>query len=118
MSAEIGRLLDPAMLPRIMHAIRTNAFPNDTFPSARQPPTSDEIAEIKRRCAVAIVDSIPEYIRKLYFATKDTGVMERDVESMLDVFGDAYINKHLMVAALELLAVRLFPELTKTETVD
>ena len=38
--------------------------------------------------------------------------MHADVEDVLDLFGDSYINKHLVVALLELLAVRLFPELS------
>ncbi|KAL8340321.1 hypothetical protein RB601_006422 [Gaeumannomyces tritici] len=42
-----------------------------------------------------------------------------EIESgILDVFGDAYCNKHLMYAALELLLVRLMPELADRGVVD
>lgn len=37
--------------------------------------------------------------------------MIRQVEQMLDVFGDAYLNKHLFYNILELVIVRLIPEL-------
>lgn len=33
------------------------------------------------------------------------------LESMLDVFGDAYLNKHLVYAILELVIVKLIPEM-------
>ena len=37
--------------------------------------------------------------------------MIRQVEEILDVFGDAYLNKHLVYSILELVIVRLVPEL-------
>lgn len=42
-----------------------------------------------------------------------------EIESgILDVFGDAYCNKHLMYGVLELLLVRLMPELADRGVVD
>jgi hypothetical protein len=35
----------------------------------------------------------------------------RQVEEILDMFGDAYLNKHLVYNILELVIVRLVPEL-------
>ena len=35
----------------------------------------------------------------------------REVEGELDVWGDAYLNKHLGYAVLELVVVRVLPEL-------
>ena len=37
--------------------------------------------------------------------------MRQDVERTLDLFDDSYINKHLIISAVELVVVRLFPEL-------
>lgn len=37
--------------------------------------------------------------------------MQENVERTLDLFSDPYINKHLIVSAVELFVVRLFPEL-------
>lgn len=37
--------------------------------------------------------------------------MRSDVESELDLLCHAYLNKHLVVRAVELIVARLFPEL-------
>ena len=37
--------------------------------------------------------------------------MVRQVEEILDVFGDSYLNRHLVYNILELVIVRLVPEL-------
>ena len=37
-------------------------------------------------------------------------VQLRDVERILDVFGDKYMTKHLLYAVVELVVVRLVPE--------
>jgi hypothetical protein len=39
-------------------------------------------------------------------------------EGILDVFSDEYCNKHLMYSALELILVRLMPELAEKGVVD
>ena len=39
--------------------------------------------------------------------------MEREVERVLDVFADAYCNKHVVYGIVELLLVRLMPELAE-----
>jgi len=112
MSAHVReKLLNPAHLPPLLQAIRSAAMPQNVLAPPRIPPTSDEIAEIKRECARAIMEMVPQAIRELYFASKDTLAIQSDIERRLDLFGDAYINKHLIVAALELITVRLFPEL-------
>ena len=62
-------------------------------------------------CAETIVKAIPEAVRVRFFATRDAEAMRRDVEGTLDLFADGYINKHLIIGAVELVVVRLFPEL-------
>lgn len=105
------KLLNPALLPPLLQAIRSAVFPDFALGPPRVPPTSDEVVEIKRECARAIVDAIPEPIRTYYFVTKNKDVMQKHVEDRLEPFSDAYINKSLIVSALELIVVRLFPEL-------
>lgn len=48
---------------------------------------------------------------KQVFAKRGEGEVQKQVEDMLDTFGDAYLNKHLVVAIVDLVIVRLFPEL-------
>jgi hypothetical protein len=37
---------------------------------------------------------------------------------MLEVFGDAYLNKHLIIGVVDLVVVRLFPELAAEQRVQ
>lgn len=41
----------------------------------------------------------------------DEAQMLAEVEAVLDVFGDPYMNKHLVFAIVELCVVRLVPEM-------
>lgn len=111
-SSEIhARFLRADLLPRLLLVTRGALFPNYALAPARQPPTSAEALQLKRECADSIVHAIPPMIRTRYFATKNADLMRQDVERTLDLFSDPYINRHFIVSALELLAVRLFPEL-------
>lgn len=119
MSAKVHEtLLNPALIPPLLQAIRRAVFPDDVLGPARQLPSYEEVVEIKRECGRAIVDMLPGLLRTHYFATKDTALMQAEVEDMLDVFSDDYINKHLVVAALEMIVVRLFPELATAHIGD
>ena len=119
MSSEIDKWLScPDLLPRILLAIRGALFPENALAPTRQTPTSAEVAEIKRECAKTIVESVPALIRQRYFATKDLDLMRQDVEDTLDLFADSYINKHLILSAVELLVIRLFPELGEEVAVE
>lgn len=53
---------------------------------------------------------MPVQVQDVYFGP---GVERRvqEVEEILDVFGDNYCNKHLMYGLVELVIVRLMPEL-------
>jgi len=61
--------------------------------------------------ANAIIDAIPEMARRVYFAGAQREDMIKDVQSILDVFGDAYLNRHFVFAVVEVIVVRLFPEM-------
>lgn len=97
----------------MLQAIRSALFPDNALVAARVPPTSAEVVEMKRECAMTIVRAIPNAIRSRIFGTKDQDLMRQDVESTLDLFADAYINKHLIISAVELIVMRLFPELSE-----
>ncbi|EME89070.1 uncharacterized protein MYCFIDRAFT_27626, partial [Pseudocercospora fijiensis CIRAD86] len=112
------RLLRASWLPSVLRAARVAVFPDNALAPARRPPTSDEIADIRRECAETIVDTTPEVVRASFFATKDRDLMRDDVATELDLLADAYINKHLIVSVIELLVVRLFPELKPVEGGD
>lgn len=44
--------------------------------------------------------------------------MVGDVEESLDLLDDEYVNKHLIVSIVDLIAVRLFPELIEAGEED
>lgn len=46
----------------------------------------------------------------MYFGS-DNEVRVQEVEEALDIFGDSYLNKHLLYGVVELILVRLLPEL-------
>jgi hypothetical protein len=108
-----ARVLNPAILPPALHAIRRAIFPDDALGPARVPPSEDEVVAIKRECARVIVEAVPPHVRAIYFATGDVTLMRDDVEGTLDLFADSYLNKHLIVNIVELIFLRLFPEISE-----
>lgn len=103
--------MDPALLPPALQAIRRAIFPDDALGPARVPPDGDGVLAIRRECARVIVEVVPPYVRSKYFATQDVAAMRDDVEDSLDLFADSFINKHLVVEIVELIFLRLFPEI-------
>ncbi|OJD36313.1 pxa domain-containing protein [Diplodia corticola] len=130
-------MLNPALLPPILRTLRTSIFPNFAPGPARIPPTPDEALATKRRAARAVLDATPSFVRSRLFGSgsgsrglggSDGGVrgdddeegeeeegvdpvQQREVERLLDVLGDPYLNKHLIFGIIELIVVRLMPEM-------
>ena len=52
------------------------------------------------------------------FPPEDADILAEIEHGVLDVFGDAYCNKHLMYSVLELVLVRLMPELAEKGVID
>ncbi|MCJ1401182.1 hypothetical protein MMC11_004394 [Xylographa trunciseda] len=103
-------VLTPAHLPPLLRALRTALFPGNALAPPRAVPPPEEQVAIKRRCADAILDLVPPAVARRFFATDERPSMLADVEAVLDVFGDAYMNKHLVFGVVELCVVRLMPE--------
>jgi hypothetical protein len=108
--------LPPSILPPLLLNLRIALFPgNAQGPPALEPPSSEERLQIRRRCAEAILSLVPPLVSRVFFnvdADKEgEDEMLRQVEDILDVFGDVYCNKHLVYNILELVVVRLVPEL-------
>lgn len=88
-------------------------FPNNSLGPGRVPPTSEEALQLRAKCAAAIIAALPPIVVKQVFAGRQEEEVQEQVEEMLDTFGDAYLNKHLVVAIVDLVVVRLFPELVE-----
>lgn len=99
------------MLPPLLRTVRAALFPNNALAPPRPPPSEAETLAIRRACAAALAALVPPVARSVYFATTDLEKVIDDVELSLEEFGDAYVNRHLIVNLIELLVVRSFPEL-------
>jgi hypothetical protein len=121
------------LLPTILLNLRLTLFPyNSRGPPAPPAPSGEEQLLIRRRAAEAILNLVPRPVARVYFAVKDDiryrvdrededddDDDEREYEEMitqleegiLDVFGNSYMNRHLAYNILELVVVRLVPEL-------
>lgn len=106
-----NRILNPAFLPMILRTLRATLFPNNALGPARQPPSPEEVKEIKRRCAASLLDLCPRSLAATYFATQEQNTQLDHIEEVLGCLDDAYLNKHLIFQIVELIVLRLVPEL-------
>lgn len=67
---------------------------------------------IRQRCAEAILSLIPGAVQEIYFGAGEQRRI-KEIENVLDMFGDSYCNKHLLYGIVELVIVRLMPELAE-----
>ncbi|KAI9824157.1 MAG: hypothetical protein M1819_000920 [Sarea resinae] len=109
-------ILQPSLLPPLLLTLRSALFPSNTLAPARRVPSAAEQDAIKRACADALLDLVPAplvatYLRPTTATARDE--MVADVGRVLDLLGDSYANKHLVYAVLELVCVRLMPELAE-----
>lgn len=97
----------------MLQQVRLIVFPNNSLgPPAPPPPSSEEKEHIKREAARAILAIMPEAAAKRYYdTTAEEKVLLQIEEDLLNPFENAYLNKHLAYGILELLLVRLIPEL-------
>lgn len=126
-----SHVLDPSLLPPLLRAARAALFPNNSN-SNNAPATAPSAAEqaaVRAACAEAILGLVPEGVRGVYFGScsgswgedevQDEKHQEEEEESrrrreveegILNVLSDAYCNKHLLYGVVELVVVRLVPE--------
>ena len=93
--------------------LRAALFPNNAVgPPAPPPPSVEEQRQIKTNAALSLSSLVPGLVACKFYATDNehevTGHIEHD---MLEFLDDEYLNKHLVYAILELILIRLIPEL-------
>ncbi|KAL1595373.1 hypothetical protein SLS59_008305 [Nothophoma quercina] len=81
------------------------------LPSQAEIPTGEETKEIKRRCAASLLGLLPPKMAVAFFASDSKVVQHQQVEEILECLEDTYLNKHLVFQILELIVLRLAPEL-------
>lgn len=103
--------MNPTFLPAVLRTLRATLFPNNGLGPPRQPPSDDEIDGIKHRCALAILGLVPPKLSTIFFAAANQKQQLAEVEEVLDYLEDSYLNKHLIFQIVELIILRLVPEL-------
>lgn len=109
-------MLPASLLPSLLLDVRTTLFPNNSLgpPPAPGPQTSEELERVRARAARDLLGLVPGPVAAVFFASPDPDRWRCQVETdMLDLFSDPYLNRHLIYAALELVLVRLLPELAE-----
>ncbi|KAJ2895183.1 PXA domain-containing protein [Zalerion maritima] len=85
---------------------------SSSMPAATQPVSRSELEGVGRRPVFVVANYEDDNGGgEEEFDETDQVVLDEIEMRILDVFGDAYCNKHLMYSALELILVRLLPEL-------
>ncbi|CAK7563331.1 MAG: hypothetical protein SEPTF4163_001198 [Sporothrix epigloea] len=103
--------LDAALLPILLRSIRGAIFPGNKFgttpPTLVAPANDTELSALKRSTAETVYAVWND-------KKKPSEAMIAEIEGgLLDVFDDAYCNKHLLYSILEAVLVRLVPELAE-----
>jgi hypothetical protein len=81
-------------------------------PPAPPAPSPDERPEIRWRSASSIFTLLPRFATQTYYSTQDEDRIISAIEDdMLRPFEDEYLNKHIVYSILELVLVRIMPEL-------
>ena len=100
------------LLPTLFRTLRQILFPNSSLPPpAPPPPCASEVSDIRRTCALSLLSLLPAAVCKRFFGAEEKEDWVREVEGELDAWEDEYLNKHLGYAILELIVVRVLPEL-------
>jgi hypothetical protein len=122
-------ILNPNYIPKFLKIARATLFPNNAPGPPRKAPDASEIKHIKRTCAQCIASILPPVVGATYFGlrgvdeprggkgatqkgatTREEAIID-EIDDLLDVLGDAYMNKHLIFGVISLVVLRLAPEL-------
>lgn len=106
-------LLSSHLLPDLLALARQTLFPHNSLPPPAAPaPSPEQVREIKHACAQSILSLLPPSLcRRLWGADQDGWAEEVEVE--LDVWNDSWMNKHLAYKVLDLIIVRVLPEVAE-----
>lgn len=107
-------LFSPRHVPTALATLRQTLFPNLSMPPPSVPPSSpSEALEMKRTCALSLLSLLPPFVLSRAFPGLDEEGRVKEIERELDVWGDSYLNKHLLYAMVELVIVRILPEVAE-----
>jgi len=113
------RVFSPSLLPPLLLQVRAIIFPNNSMgPPAPPPPSAEEARLIRSKAASDILSLVPRPVARKFFAVSGANDEENQEsmraqieESMLCWTDDAELNKHLIYSILDLILLRLVPEM-------
>jgi predicted nuclease of restriction endonuclease-like RecB superfamily len=105
------RILNPAFVPVVLRTLRATLFPNNALGPPRQVPSDEEAQAIKHCCAATLLNLVPPKVAAAFFASHEREKQIRQIEDSLSSLDDTYLNKYLVFQIVELVVLRLFPEL-------
>lgn len=103
-------LASPELLAKILASSRAALFPNGSMGPPRPYPTQGEQVAIREAAVQALLQRIPTLIKRYYFGANEHEWRE-PIERHLDGLGSMEVNRHLIYQILELVVVRLVPEM-------
>lgn len=109
-----AHLASPDLLVSILASARAALFPNGAMGPPRPYPTTEEQAAMREGATQALLAKIPVVVKRHYFGVEERE-WRRAVSNYLDILGEKEINKHLVYQILELILVRLVPEVGEVE---
>lgn len=107
-------LASPDLVVKILTSARAALFPNGAMGPPRPYPTAMEQTAIREAAARALLDRIPAVVKRHYFGGEEPE-WRSVINGYLDIVAEREVNKHLVYQVLELVVVRLVPELEEME---
>jgi len=109
-----AHLASPDLVVKILASARSALFPNGAMGPPRPYPTAVEQAAIREGAMQTLLDKIPAVVKRHYFGTEQRE-WRSVINGYLDILEEREVNKHLVYQILELVVVRLVPELEEVE---
>ena len=115
----LGRYVSAQLYESVFHeelvlvaldTLRDIVWPNGVLMGPRTEPSAEEQAEIQRETESILVDTVSQPLRSLIFGASRTTQLDT-AHDLLDNFEDAKCNKHLVFQLLDLITVKILPEL-------
>lgn len=109
-----AHLASPELLAKVLASSRAALFPSGSMGPPRPYPTREEQVAIREAAVQALLQRIPTLLKRHYFGANEHEWRE-PIERHLDLFGEREVNRHLVYQILELVVVRLVPEIGETK---
>ena len=93
-----------------LDTLRDIVWPKGVLMGPRTEPSAEEQAEIQRETERILVDTVPQPLRSLIFGASRKLQLDT-AHDLLDTFDNAKCNKHLVFQLLDLITVKILPEL-------